>query len=74
MNTQFQKKAWRRWTWRSPDGQTKNEIHYTMTDKQSMVTDVTVINRIDIGSNVLHYAKHQSGKEEASKQEYTNKS
>ena len=26
------------------------------------------------GGNGLHYAKHQSGKEEASKQEYTNKS
>ena len=28
MNTQFQKKAGRRWTWRSPDGNTKNEIDY----------------------------------------------
>ena len=55
MNTQFQKKAGRRWTWRSPDGNTINEIDYIMTDKLSMVTDV-------------------SGKEEASKQEYTNKS
>ena len=51
MNTQFQKKAGRRWTWRSPDGHTKNEIDYIMTDKASMVTDVTVINRINIGSD-----------------------
>ena len=51
MNTQFQKKAGRRWTWGSPDGHTKNEIDYIMTDKPSMVTDVTVINRIDIGSD-----------------------
>ena len=35
MNTQFQKKAGRRWTWRSPDGNTKNEIDYIMTDKPS---------------------------------------
>ena len=49
MNTQFQKKAGRRWTWRIPDGNTKNEIDYIMTDKQSMVTDVTVINRVNIG-------------------------
>ena len=48
MNTHFQKKSGRRWTWRSPDGRTKNEIDYTMTDKPSMVTDVTVINRIHI--------------------------
>ena len=51
MNTQFQKKAGRRWTWRSPDGNTRNEIDYTMTDKPSMVTDVTVINRVNIGSD-----------------------
>ena len=51
MNTQFQKKAGRRWTWRSPDGHTKNEIDYIMTDKPSMVTDVTVLNRINIGSD-----------------------
>ena len=51
MNTQFLKKAGRRWTCRSPDGHTKNEIDYIMTDKPSMVTDVTVINRINIGSD-----------------------
>ena len=51
MNTQFQKKAGRRWTWRSPDGNTKTEIDYIMTDKPSMVTDVTVINRVNIGSD-----------------------
>ena len=42
MNTQFQKKAGRRWTWRSPDGHTRNKIDYIMTDKPSMVTDVTL--------------------------------
>ena len=49
MDTPFQKKAGRRWTWRSPDGHTKNEIDYIMTDQPSMVTDVTVINRNNIG-------------------------
>ena len=34
-----------------PDGITKNEIDYTMTDKPSMVTDLTVINRVNIGSD-----------------------
>ena len=28
-----------------------NEIDYIITDKPSMVTDVTVINRVDIGSD-----------------------
>ncbi len=45
------KKAGRRWRWRSPDGHTKNEIDYITTDKPSMVTDVTVINSINIGSD-----------------------
>ena len=51
MNTQFQKKAGKRWTWRSPDGHTEMKIDYIMTAKPSMVTDVTVINRINIGSD-----------------------
>ena len=50
MNTQFQNKAGRRWTWRRPDG-TKNEIDYITTDKSSMVTDVTVTNRFNIGND-----------------------
>ena len=37
--------------WRSPDGNTKNEIDYIMTDKPSMGTDVTVINRINNGND-----------------------
>ena len=51
MKTQFRNKAGRRWTWRSPDGYTRNESDYIMTDKPSIVTDVTVINRINIGSD-----------------------
>ena len=51
MNTLFQKKIERRWTWRSPDRKTKNAIEYIMTDKPSMITDVRVINRINIGSD-----------------------
>ena len=38
-------------SWRSPDGNTKNEIDYIMTDKLSLVTDVTVLNRVNIGSD-----------------------
>ena len=35
----------------SSRGNTKSEIDYIMTDKPSMVTDVTVINRVNIGSD-----------------------
>lgn len=51
MNTMFQKKAKRRWTWRSPDGTTKNEIDYILTNKPDTITDVTVLNRVNIGSD-----------------------
>ena len=50
-NTRFHKKAGGRWTWRCRDGHTKNEIDYIMTDKPSMVTDVTLINRRKIVSD-----------------------
>ena len=51
MNTQSQNKAEMRWTWKSPDIHTKSEIVYVVTDKGSMVTDLTVLNRINIGSD-----------------------
>ena len=51
MNTLLQKKTERRWTWRSQDGKTKNEIDYIMTGKPNMITDVRVIIRINIGSD-----------------------
>ena len=60
MYTKFQKKAGRIWTWRSPDGNTNNEIDYIMTDKPSMVTDVIVMNSVNIGSDhmvVMGYIK-----------------
>ena len=37
MNTQFQKKAGKKLTRRSPDGNTKNEIHYIMTAKRALL-------------------------------------
>ena len=50
-DTQFQTKADRRWTRRSPDGNNTNQIDYIMTDTTRMVTDVTVINRVKSGSD-----------------------
>ena len=80
MNTQFQKKAGRRWTWRSPDGNTKNEIDYIMTDKPSTVTDGTVINRVNTGSDhrmvmgSITLNTRAEGRKLLNKKEYTNKS
>lgn len=51
MNSFFQKKPKRRWTWESPDGRTKNEIDLIITDKRHIVRDVTVLNRMTTGSD-----------------------
>ena len=39
INTFFKKRLHRRWTWISPNGVTKNEIDYILTDKPQTVTD-----------------------------------
>uniref|UniRef100_A0A914UKY0 Endonuclease/exonuclease/phosphatase domain-containing protein n=1 Tax=Plectus sambesii TaxID=2011161 RepID=A0A914UKY0_9BILA len=44
-NTFFQKRAGRRWTWISPNGETKNEINFILTNQLQIVQDVTAIGR-----------------------------
>ena len=41
------------------DDVTKNEIDYIMTDEPSMVTDVTVINRVNVGRTADQFACYQ---------------
>ena len=50
-NTMFQKKAGRRWTWKSPNGVTKTDINYILSNRSDIVTDVTVIDQVNIGSD-----------------------
>ena len=50
MNTFFKKRLHRRWTWISPNGITRNEIDYILTDKPQTFTDVSVINSFNTGS------------------------
>ncbi|XP_048481070.1 uncharacterized protein LOC125489368, partial [Plutella xylostella] len=45
MNSFFEKQPQRKWTWASPDGRTKNEIDFIMTDKRHIFRDVSVITR-----------------------------
>ena len=49
MNTVFQKIARRRWKWKSPNGVEKAEIDYILTNRCDVITDVTVINQVNIG-------------------------
>lgn len=51
MNSFFKKKPNRKWTWASPDGTTKNEIDYIVSDNKHIVHDVQVLNSISIGSD-----------------------
>ena len=51
MNSFFYKKDHRRWTWRSPDGKTKNEIDFMITDKKQIFRNVTVLNQFSTGSD-----------------------
>ena len=51
MNTIFQEKALRKWAWKSPSGVTKTEIYYILTNRPDVVTDVTVINQVNISTD-----------------------
>ncbi|CAG9133694.1 unnamed protein product [Plutella xylostella] len=51
MNSFYKKKPQRKWTWISPDGKTKNEIDFILTDKKHIFNDVSVISRVKTGSD-----------------------
>lgn len=51
MNSFFDKKPQRKWTWISPDGTTKNEIDFITTNKKETVQDIAVLNSFSIGSD-----------------------
>ncbi|CAK1594245.1 unnamed protein product [Parnassius mnemosyne] len=51
MNSFFQKRPHRKWTWSSPDDSTKNEIDFIMTTRRQMLSDVSVIARVKTGSD-----------------------
>ena len=43
MNTYYKKKKNRRWTWRSPNFETFNEIDYVLVDKNNIVKNFEVL-------------------------------
>lgn len=51
MNSFFRKREHRKWTWMSPDGETKNEIDFIMSTKKQIFNDVSVINAVKTGSD-----------------------
>ncbi|CAH2084466.1 unnamed protein product [Euphydryas editha] len=51
MNTFFKKKPSRKWTWKSPDQTTMNEIDYILTNFPNKFKDVHVLNNIKFPSD-----------------------
>ncbi|XP_072401089.1 uncharacterized protein [Diabrotica undecimpunctata] len=51
MNSFFKKSPQRKWTWASPDGVTKNEVNFVLTNNKDMVHDVTVLNSCSVRSD-----------------------
>jgi len=49
INTKFQKKAGRTWTWKSPNDVTNTKIEYILTHEPDIVTYVRVISQVNIG-------------------------
>ena len=50
-NTLFQKPKNRYWTWESPDGETRNQIDFTLSSQRGIVTNCEAITKADIGSD-----------------------
>ena len=50
-NSKYMKRDNRKWTWKSPDGSVKNEIDFIMTNKENTIEDVTVVSRVNTGSD-----------------------
>ena len=51
MNTYYKKKKNRRWTWRSPNFEPFNEIDYVLVDKNSIVKNFEVLNKVNVDSD-----------------------
>ncbi|GBP18412.1 Craniofacial development protein 2 [Eumeta japonica] len=51
LNTKFKRKESKMWTWISPDGKTKNEIDFIMTNKSKYFSNMKVISNFNFNTN-----------------------
>lgn len=57
MNTFFLKKEHQKWTWKSPNEITKNEIDFIISDRKNTIQDVSVLNLINISDHRMVRAR-----------------
>ncbi|CAD6188300.1 unnamed protein product [Caenorhabditis auriculariae] len=53
-NSFFEKPDQRRWTWKSPNGDTTNEIDHILANRKWSLLDVAVLPSFDVGSDHRH--------------------
>ncbi|CAG5047398.1 unnamed protein product [Parnassius apollo] len=51
LNTMFRKNKKNMWTWISPDGKTKNQIDFIMTNRNNYFTNFSVIKKLNFNTN-----------------------
>ncbi|KAJ8704650.1 hypothetical protein PYW07_011838 [Mythimna separata] len=51
LNSMYRKKTKSKWTWISPDGKTRNEIDYIITNKARSFSDTGVIQNLNFNTN-----------------------
>ncbi|PZC74456.1 hypothetical protein B5X24_HaOG207859 [Helicoverpa armigera] len=51
LNSVFRKKPKSKWTWLSPDGKTRNEIDYILTNKVKEFSDTGIIQNLNFNTN-----------------------
>ncbi|CAK1591052.1 unnamed protein product [Parnassius mnemosyne] len=51
MNSYYNRKHNRKWTWVSPDGKTKNEIDYILTNKPRVFLNIDVVNQLNYNTD-----------------------
>jgi endonuclease/exonuclease/phosphatase family metal-dependent hydrolase len=50
-NTFYKKPVGRKWTWQGPNATVKNEIDYILATRPDTVKDISVISRVNTGSD-----------------------
>ncbi|CAH2228413.1 jg2166 [Pararge aegeria aegeria] len=73
LNTFFKKKEKRKWTWRSPDGSTKNEIDFILSNLKNSISNIEIIDLLFSSDHRLVRATVRLQIPKKSRKNYNNK-